>query len=296
MARRPEKHQNDQRSKNFGGANQRKRNDQPAKRNRRNDEAPSRNQADQPAELSADFTFGYHASVEALTQGKGNKLFLQEDAKGEKIQRLKELAQEHSVPVKWVPKAKLDDWSSSGVHQGIVLATTPYEYLELEELLEQALAKTETPFFLILDSIEDPHNFGSILRTADASGVSGVIIPKHRAVGITPVVAKASTGAVEYVPIARVTNLSQTIQRLKEKNFWIFGTDMTGTNFQKWNAQGAIALIIGNEGKGMSQGLKKEVDEMLTIPMTGHVQSLNASVAAGLLMYQAFSQRGGGQS
>lgn len=247
----------------------------------------------QDSELSTDFTFGYHASAEALSQGKGNKLFLQEDAKGEKIQRLKELAKEQSVPVKWVPKVKLDDWSSAGVHQGIVLATTPYEYLELDDLLTQAFEKTDTPFFLILDSIEDPHNFGSILRTADASGVNGVIIPKHRAVGITPVVAKASTGAVEHVPIARITNLSQGIQRLKEKSFWIFGTDMSGTDYRKWNSQGAIALIIGNEGKGISQGLKKEVDEMLTIPMVGHVQSLNASVAAGLLMYQAFSQRGG---
>ncbi|HAV0220794.1 TPA: 23S rRNA (guanosine(2251)-2'-O)-methyltransferase RlmB, partial [Enterococcus faecium] len=219
--------------------------------------------------------------------------FLQEDSRGEKVEELKEIAREQAVPVKWVPKQKLETLSDHGVHQGVVLAITPYEYLSLDQLIERTKEKKEDPFFLILDSIEDPHNFGSILRTADASGVDGVIIPKHRAVGITPIVTKTSTGAVEHVPVARVTNLVQAVQQLKETGFWVFGTDMTGTNFQKWNAKGSIALVIGNEGKGMSPGLKKEMDELLTIPMTGHVQSLNASVAAGLLMYQAFSQRQG---
>ncbi len=144
------------------------------------------------------------------------------------------------------------------MHQGVVLAITPYEYLSLDQLIERTKEKKEDPSFLILDSIEDPHNFGSILRTADASGVDGVIIPKHRAVGITPIVTKTSTGAVEHVPVARVTNLVQAVQQLKETGFWVFGTDMTGTNFQKWNAKGSIALVIGNEGKGMSPGLKKK--------------------------------------
>ena len=243
--------------------------------------------------LEDNFVFRHHAVVEALQQGRGNKLFLQEDSRGEKVEELKEIAREQAVPVKWVPKQKLETLSDHGVHQGVVLAITPYEYLSLDQLIERTKEKKEDPFFLILDSIEDPHNFGSILRTADASGVDGVIIPKHRAVGITPIVTKTSTGAVEHVPVARVTNLVQAVQQLKETGFWVFGTDMTGTNFQKWNAKGSIALVIGNEGKGMSPGLKKEMDELLTIPMTGHVQSLNASVAAGLLMYQAFSQRQG---
>ena len=143
----------------------------------------------------------------------------------------------------------------------------------------------------MLDGIEDPHNFSSILRTADATGVDGVIIPKHRAVGITSVVTKTSTGAVEHIPVARATNLKQGLQTLKEQGFWIFGTDMNGTDYRHWNTAGAIALIIGNEGKGMSAGLKKDVDEMLSIPMVGHVQSLNASVAAGLLMYEVFRNR-----
>lgn len=245
-----------------------------------------------PAESIEDnFVFGHHATVEAIQQGRGNKLFLQEDSKAEKVEQLKLLAKEHAVPVKWVPKQKLDAMSDHGVHQGIVLAVTAYEYLTLDELLLQAKEKTETPFFLILDSIEDPHNFGSILRTADVTGVDGVIIPKHRAVGITPVVTKASTGAVEYVPVARVTNLTQSIAQLKENSFWIFGTDMSGIDYRQWNSQGAIALIIGNEGRGMSQGLHKEVDELITIPMGGHVQSLNAGVAAGLLMYEVYRGR-----
>lgn len=241
--------------------------------------------------VADNFVFGNHATIEAIQQGRGNKLFLQEDSKGEKVEQLKILAKEHAVPVKWVPKQKLDTLTDHGVHQGIVLAITAYEYLTLDDLVTKTKEKTETPFFLILDSLEDPHNFGSILRTADATGVDGIIIPKHRAVGITPVVTKASTGAVEYIPVARVTNLAQSIATLKEHDFWIFGTDMKGTDYRQWNTQGAIALIIGNEGRGMSQGLHKEVDELLTIPMTGHVQSLNAGVAAGLLMYEVYRGR-----
>ena len=143
----------------------------------------------------------------------------------------------------------------------------------------------------ILDGLTDPHNLGSILRTADATNVSGVIIPKHRAVGVTPVVSKTSTGAVEHIPIARVTNLSQTLDKLKEEGFWIFGTDMNGTPSHQWNTAGKLALIIGNEGKGISANIKKQVDEMITIPMNGHVQSLNASVAAAILMYEVFRNR-----
>lgn len=244
-------------------------------------------------ERNENFVFGHHAVTEALKEGRGNKLFLAEDARGNKIDQLKELAQEQAVPVKWVPKQKLDTMSDSGVHQGMVLAITPYQYLSLEELLDQG---KEDPFYVILDNLEDPHNFGSILRTADAAGVDGIIIPKHRAVGITPIVVKTSTGAVEHVPVARVTNLTNAVKTLKERNFWIFGTDMAGTSYRDWNAQGAIALIIGNEGRGMGAGLAKEVDEMLTIPMVGHVQSLNASVAAGLLIYEAFNKRAGGKS
>lgn len=259
---------------------------------KKQEKRPERKPEKTAEEIAENFVFGHHGVIEALKSGRGNKLFILEDARGDKIEQLKELAQEFAVPVKWVPKQKLDSMTQDGVHQGVVLAITPYEYLTLKELLEN---KKENSFYLILDGLEDPHNFGSILRTADASGVDGVIIPKHRSVGITPVVVKTSTGAVEHVPIARVTNISQTIGELKDAGFWVFGTDMKGTSYHKWNTQGAVALIIGNEGRGMSEGLKKDVDEMLTIPMTGHVQSLNASVAASLLMYEVFRQRGFGE-
>lgn len=267
----------------------------PNKKTAGRSEARQENRPDRRKEAAGEaiednFVFGYHAVAEALKEGRGNKLFLSEEARGEKIDRLKEMAREQAVPVKWVPKQKLDTMSDQGVHQGMILAITPYQYLTLDELLAQT---KEQPLYLILDNLEDPHNFGSIMRTADASGVDGIIIPKHRAVGITPIVVKTSTGAVEHIPVARVTNLTQAVQQLKKAGFWIFGTDMSGSDYRTWNAQGAVGLIIGNEGRGMGVGLKKEVDQMLTIPMTGHVQSLNASVAAGLLMYQAFTSRNG---
>lgn len=267
----------------------------PNKKTAGRSEARQENRPDRRKEAAGEaiednFVFGYHAVAEALKEGRGNKLFLSEEARGEKIDRLKEMAREQAVPVKWVPKQKLDTMSDQGVHQGMILAITPYQYLTLDELLAQT---KEQPLYLILDNLEDPHNFGSIMRTADASGVDGIIIPKHRAVGITPIVVKTSTGAVEHIPVARVTNLTQAVQQLKKAGFWIFGTDMSGSDYRTWNAQGAVGLIIGNEGRGMGEGLKKEVDQMLTIPMIGHVQSLNASVAAGLLMYQAFTSRNG---
>ncbi|EST89318.1 23S rRNA (guanosine(2251)-2'-O)-methyltransferase RlmB [Vagococcus lutrae] len=240
-------------------------------------------------EQTTDFVMGFYGVLEALKEKRGNKVFIQEDVTGRRFDEVKQMATKMKVPVQWVPKSKLDKLTDHGVHQGVVLGVTPYEYLSLEELIEQT-KKTE-PFYLILDGIEDPHNFGSILRTADATGVDGVIIPKHRAVGITSIVSKTSTGAVEHIPVARVTNLSQAISTLKEQGFWVFGTDMEGTDYRHWQVQGSIALVIGNEGKGISPGLKKELDEVLTIPMTGHVQSLNASVAAGIMMYEVYRKR-----
>ena len=180
--------------------------------------------------------------------------------------------------------------TQKGVHQGLVLRVSAYAYQTLEDVLAKAEGQ-ENPLILILDSLTDPHNLGSILRSADALGVAGVVIPKHRAVGITPVVAKIATGALEHVPVARVTNLSQALTKLKEAGFWIFGTDMDGTPSHQWNTTGKLALLIGNEGKGISPNIKKQVDEMITIPMDGHVQSLNASVAAAILMYEVHRKR-----
>jgi 23S rRNA (guanosine2251-2'-O)-methyltransferase len=235
------------------------------------------------------FAFGYHSSKEIIQQGRATKVFLQEDAKSKRINEMKECAKIAGVSVKWVPKSKLSNLTNNAVHQGIVVLISPYRYLTLLELISQT--KKEEPFFLILDSLEDPHNLGSILRTADATGVDGVILPKHNAVGITPTVVKTSTGAVEHVPVVRVSNLVQAVVLLKQDGFWIFGTDMEGLDYRKWQVKGKLALIIGNESRGIRSLLKKEVDEMLTIPMSGRVQSLNAGVAAGVLMYEVYRER-----
>lgn len=240
-----------------------------------------------------DFVIGRHPAVASLKSKQAvNKVFLQSGLKADALKEIASLAKKRDVIVNQVPKAKLDMLADGQNHQGVVLAVAAYEYATLDDLFDKASQKGEAPFFLILDGIEDPHNLGSIMRTADAAGVHGIIIPKRRAVQLTATVAKTSTGAIEYVPVCRVTNLVQTVEELKKRGVWIFGTDMKGTDFRKWDANGAVALVIGNEGKGISPLLKKKCDEMLTIPMVGHVQSLNASVAASLLIYQGFTSRG----
>lgn len=241
-------------------------------------------------ELSLDIVYGVHAVTESLEANTGNKLYIQDDLRGKNVDAIKVLAAEKKVSISWTPKKTLSDMTGGAVHQGFVLRVSEFAYSELSVIMDKAELE-ENPLVLILDGLNDPHNFGSILRTADATQVTGVIIPKHRAVGVTPVVAKTSTGAVEHIPIARVTNLSQTLDKLKEAGFWVFGTDMDGTPSHKWNTAGKVALIIGNEGKGISANIKKQVDEMITIPMSGHVQSLNASVAVAVLMYEVYRNR-----
>lgn len=239
-----------------------------------------------------EFVYGRHSAVEVLQSERHvNKVFLQDGLSGKKMKELFQLAKEKNVHTQFVSKQKLDQLSDGGNHQGVVVAASPIAYHTLERLLATARQHTEDPFFILLDGLEDPHNLGSIIRTADATGVDGIIIPKHRAVGLTSTVSKASTGAIEYVPVARVTNLTQTIQTLKEEGFWIYGTDMTGTDYREWNVTGAIGLVIGSEGEGLSRLVKDNVDATLTIPMTGHVQSLNASVASSILMYEVYRKR-----
>lgn len=244
-------------------------------------------------EKQQDFIIGRHPVMASLKQNTAcNKLFVQSGLKSDAIKDLMMLAKKKEVVVVQVPKTKLDLLADGQNHQGVILAVAAYTYATIDDLFARAKAKDEEPFFLILDGIEDPHNLGSIMRTADAAGVHGIIIPKRRAVQLTATVAKTSTGAIEYVPVARVTNLVQTAEELKKRGVWIFGTDMQGQDYRTWDAKGAVALVIGNEGKGISPLLKKSCDALLTIPMIGHVQSLNASVAAGLLIYQGFSSRG----
>lgn len=240
-----------------------------------------------------DFIIGRHPAVAALKSEEQtiNKVWLQDGAHSDAISEVLALAKERRLVVQNAPKSKLDELSDGQNHQGVVLSVSAFAYAELDDLFAKATEKDEAPFFLILDSIEDPHNLGSIMRTADAAGVHGIIIPKRRAVQLTATVAKTSTGAIEHVPVVRVTNLVNTVKELKERGLWIFGTDMNGTDYRRWDAKGPVALIIGNEGRGVSPLLKQTVDEMLTIPMIGHVQSLNASVAASLLIYQGFNCR-----
>lgn len=239
-----------------------------------------------------EFIIGRHPAVAALKSDQEiNKVFIQKGLKTDAISQIIKLAKERRLVISNVPKTKLDQMVDHQNHQGVALAVAAYKYATIDDLFDNAAQHGEAPFFLILDELADPHNLGSILRTADAAGVHGLIIPKRRAVGLTSVVAKTSTGAIEHVPVARVTNLVQTANELKDRGVWLFGTDMKGTDYRHWDATGPVALVIGNEGKGISTLLKKTCDEMLTIPMIGHVQSLNASVAASLLIYQGFSSR-----
>ena len=239
-----------------------------------------------------DFVFGRHAVVEALqTPDRVNRVFIQEGTSGRDAAKVIELAREKGIQVQTVPETKIEDLVGNAVHQGLVASIAAYEYADLEDVFKKAEEKGEDPFIVILDGVEDPHNLGSILRTADATGVHGIIIPKRRSASLTATVAKASTGAIEHVPVVRVTNLTQTIEQLKARGIWVFGTDMNGTDYRKWNTSGPLAIVMGNEGKGVSRIVKESVDEMVTIPMVGHVQSLNASVASALMMYEVFRNR-----
>ena len=254
---------------------------------------PAREQVERTeAQEVVDFVFGRHAVVEALqTPDRVNRVFIQEGTSGRDAAKVIELAREKGIQVQTVPKTKIEDLVGNAVHQGLVASIAAYEYADLEDVFKKAEEKGEDPFIVILDGVEDPHNLGSILRTADATGVHGIIIPKRRSASLTATVAKASTGAIEHVPVVRVTNLTQTIEQLKSRGVWVFGTDMNGTDYRKWNTSGPLAIVMGNEGKGVSRIVKESVDEMVTIPMVGHVQSLNASVASALMMYEVFRNR-----
>lgn len=241
---------------------------------------------------NTDFIIGRHPAIMALKSDQEiNKVFIQAGLKADAIAQIIKLAKAKRLVISNVPKNKLDTMTDHQNHQGVALAVAAYQYATIDDLFANAAKHNADPFFLILDELEDPHNLGSIIRTADAAGVHGIIIPRRRAVGLTSVVAKTSTGALEHVPVARVTNLVQTAKELQARGVWLFGTDMQGKDYRTWDAHGAVALVIGNEGKGISPLLKKTCDEMLTIPMIGHVQSLNASVAASLLIYQGFNSR-----
>lgn len=236
---------------------------------------------------------GKNPVLEALRSGREmNKVWIAEGVKKAGVAELLQLAREAGIIVQFVPKNKLDQLTDGDNHQGVAASVAAYRYADIDELFESASSRNEDPFFLILDELEDPHNLGSILRTADATGVHGVIIPKRRAVGLTSVVAKTSTGAIEHIPVVRVTNLAQTVDDLKKRGVWIAGTDAKGSaDYRQMDAKLPLAVIIGSEGKGMSRLLKEKCDFLYHMPMVGKVTSLNASVAAALLMYEVLRNR-----
>ncbi|WP_203334916.1 23S rRNA (guanosine(2251)-2'-O)-methyltransferase RlmB [Planococcus beigongshangi] len=243
-------------------------------------------------EMEPEIIGGKNPVLEALRAERDiNKIWIAEGVQKKGIAELLQLAKERKVIVQFVPKKKIDGLTDSN-HQGIAAAVAAYNYAELDDLFKIAESRSEDPFFLILDELEDPHNLGSIMRTADAVGAHGLIIPRRRAVGLTAVVAKASTGAIEHIPVVRVNNLSQTVDELKKRSVWIAGTDAKeSVDYRRMDANLPLAVIIGSEGKGMSRILREKCDFLYQLPMVGHVTSLNASVAASLLMYEVYRKR-----
>jgi len=242
--------------------------------------------------MSEEWVIGKNAVQESLRSGRAiNKIMISEHLQRKASQNIYQVAKEKGIQVQQVPRKKLDQLVE-GNHQGVIASVAAYTYSEMEDIFAKADERGEAPFILILDEIEDPHNLGSILRTADAAGVHGIVIPKRRSVGLTTTVAKTSTGAIEYIPVVRVTNLSRTIEELKEQHVWVVGTDAKGEeDYRQLQGDMPLALVIGSEGKGISRLVKEKCDWTVNLPMAGHVTSLNASVSASLLMYEVFRKR-----
>lgn len=235
---------------------------------------------------------GRNAVMEAFRSGKTiDKIYILDGCQDGPIKNITKEARKQDTIINYVTKERLDQMSETGKHQGVLAHAAAYTYAEVEDILKIAEEKGEPAFLFILDGIEDPHNLGAILRTANLAGAHGVIIPKRRAVGLTSTVAKTSAGAINYVPVAKVTNLTATIEELKKKGLWFVCADMTGDLMYKVNLKGPIGLVIGGEGDGVSRLVKETCDMTAAIPMKGDIDSLNASVAAGVLAYEIVRQR-----
>ncbi len=235
---------------------------------------------------------GRNPIIEALKNNRSiEKIMVNKASKEGSIKKILAMAKENKVIIQEVDRHKLDEMSESHAHQGVIAITSDYRYYDLDEILEIPKERGEDPFFIILDGITDPHNLGSIIRTADAGGAHAVIIPKRRSVQITPIVAKASAGAVEYLPVCKVTNIVNTIKTLKENGLWIAAVDMDGQTFYQQNLGGPLGLVVGSEGEGISRLVKQNCDFTVSMPMSGNVTSLNASVAGGILLYEVYRQR-----
>lgn len=235
---------------------------------------------------------GRNAVLEAFRSGKTiDKLFVLDGCQDGPVRTIIREAKKHDTILNFVEKERLDQLSETKKHQGVIAMAAAYEYAEVDDILKKAEEAGEPPFIFLLDGIEDPHNLGAIIRTANLAGAHGVIIPKHRAVGLTGTVARTSAGAINYTPVAKVTNLTTTIKSLKEKGMWFVCADMGGTEMYKLDLKGPIGLVIGNEGEGVSKLVKENCDFVASIPMKGDIDSLNASVAAGVLAYEIVRQR-----
>lgn len=235
---------------------------------------------------------GRNAVMEAFRSGKTvDKLFVLDGCTDGPVRSIIREARKHDTLLQFVKKERLDQISQTGKHQGVIAYTAAYQYSEIEDMFALAKEKGEDPFFILLDEIEDPHNLGAIIRTANLAGAHGVIIPKRRAVGLTATVAKTSCGALNYTPVAKVTNLSKTIDELKERGMWFVCADMGGESMYDLNLTGSIGLVVGNEGSGVSKLVREHCDYIASIPMKGDIDSLNASVATGVLAYEIVRQR-----
>ena len=235
---------------------------------------------------------GRNAVLEAFRSGKTiDRLFVLDGCQDGSVRTIVREAKKHDTIVNFVPKERLDSMSETGHHQGVMAYAAAYEYAEVEDILKIAEEKGEPPFLFLLDGIEDPHNLGAIIRTANLAGAHGVIIPKRRAVGLTATVARTSAGALNYTPVAKVTNMAATIEDLKKRGIWFVCADMGGESMYRLNLTGPIGLVIGNEGEGVSRLVKEKCDMIASIPMKGDIDSLNASVATGVLAYEIVRQR-----
>ncbi len=251
------------------------------------------NMNEKQTKVEQDQIEGRNAVLERLESGKDiHKILV---AKGEKhgsIYKILAMAKEKRIIVVEKEKRKMDEIAQTKNYQGVIALIPPHEYCQIEDILQEAKRRKEEPFILLLDGIEDPHNLGSIIRTAETAGVHGIIIPKRRAALVNSTVSKVSAGATEYMKIARVTNLSETIETLKKEGIWIYGTDVaTNTLYYNQDLTGPIAIVIGNEGKGISQKIKKNCDFLVKIPMKGKILSLNASVSTGIILYEVVKQK-----
>ena len=236
---------------------------------------------------------GRNAVLEAFRSGKTiDKLYILDGCQDGPVRTIAREAKKHDTIINYVKKERLDQLSETGKHQGVIAVAASYEYVEVEDILENARKKGEPPFIILLDNIEDPHNLGAIIRTANLAGAHGVIIPKRRAAGLTATVARTSAGSLNYTPVAKVTNLKTAIEDLKKEGTWFVCADMGGTSYHDLDLKGPIGLVIGNEGEGVSRLVKENCDFVASIPMKGDIDSLNASVAAGILAFEISRQRG----